>query len=253
VLRINNVILEKILAATPIGTREGLRWLKYRVMGRMSPAAYWNIAARISAKAAICTDCVDEQAFFESGRREANLLRKKGVLGPQVHAINIGCGIGRIENAICVEVASVTGVDISSRMVEMARQRVPALNVEFRTVDGRSLNGIESEHYDLCVSFIVLQHISRASTANYFLEVGRILKPDGHFLFQIPLRTSGRDAEPPANHPFGVRFYSREEVAELLQRGGLRLLEHFDVQGDVAPTETLDDPRYEFYLACRPK
>lgn len=245
------MILERILAATPSGARQGLRRLKYHLMGRMSPAAYWDLAARISAKAAIATDCVDDETFFASGQREANLIRRKGLLGPDVRVINIGCGIGRIENAIWEEVASIVGVDVSSRMVELARRKVQASNVSFRTVDGKTLNGIESERYQLCLSFIVLQHIPRSATASYMSEVGRVLKPGGRFLFQIPLRTSGRHSEPPADHPFGIRFYTRQEISELLERAGLRLLENFDDRGE-APTESaLDDPSYEFFLAVR--
>jgi SAM-dependent methyltransferase len=246
------VILEKIFAATPPGARRGLRRLKYYVMGRMSPASYWNMAARISATAAISTDCVNEDEFFASGQREADLLRKRGLLGPGVNVINIGCGIGRIENAISGEVASITGVDVSERMVELACEKTRFPNVCFRVVDGKSLEGVESEQYELALSFIVLQHIPRAATASYVLEVARVLKPGGRFLFQIPLRTPGRDHEPPVRHPFGIRYYDRLEIRRLLERAGLQLLGNFDDHG-IAPTQsTLDDPRYEFYLAARP-
>ncbi len=223
-------------------------------MGKMSPSAYWNMAARISAKAAICTDCVDEKSFFASGQREGSLLCKKGLLGPEVHALNIGCGIGRIERAICKEVASVTGVDVSSRMVKMARRKVVAPNVQFRVVDGRSLSDLESEHYDLCVSFIVLQHISRFATRSYIAEVARVLKPGGSFLFQLPLRTASRSSEPPPDHPFGIRFYTREQVLELTRAAGLQLLCYFDDQGNSPASNKIPDlEKYEFYHAIRPR
>src|SRR5271167_1717410 len=76
------MILERLFSVTPPSTRRAARRLKYYLMGNMSSSSYWNMAARISAKAAIYTDCVDDQQFFESGKREANLARRKGVLGP---------------------------------------------------------------------------------------------------------------------------------------------------------------------------
>jgi SAM-dependent methyltransferase len=246
------LILEKMFGATPPAAREGLRRLKYRLMGKMSSATYWNIAAKISAQAAICTDCVNEKDFFASGQREANLLRSKGLLRPDVRVINIGCGIGRIENAIRAEVASVTGVDVSSHMIKLARKKVRFANVTFRTVDGISLRGIESEQYDLCVSFMVLQHIPRSATANYILEVSRVLTPIGRCLFQIPKRTPGRNSEPSEDHPFGLRYYSRQEVRDLLERSGLELLGNFDDRGQEPTSTMLDDPSFEFYLARRP-
>lgn len=246
------MILERILSVTPLGTRRVMRKFKYYLMGNMSSASYWNAAAKISAKAAIYTDCVDDRQFFESAEREASLSRKKGVLGPQVRALDIGCGIGRVENAIHREVRSIVGVDVSEEMLKRARWTVRAPNVSFRVVDGRSLNGIESGHYDLCLSFMVLQHIPRAAVANYVLEVGRVLKPGGRFLFQIPLPEPNGASEPPADHPFGVRYYTTSEVRELLRRAGMILLERFDEKAVPAPEDpTLDGPAYQFHLAQR--
>jgi SAM-dependent methyltransferase len=221
-------------------------------MGNMSSASYWNTAAKISAKAAIHTDCVDDQQFFESAKREAGLARKKGVLGPRVRTLDIGCGIGRIENAIHKEVHSIVGVDVSEEMVKRARETVRAANVSFQAVDGRSLNGIESEVYDLCLSFMVLQHIPRTAVANYIKEVGRVLKLGGRFLFQIPLPEPNGASEPPANHPFGVRYYTASEVENLLRSGHMSLLERFNEEATPAPDDpTLDGPGYQFYLAQR--
>jgi SAM-dependent methyltransferase len=243
---------ERVFSRTPVGARNWMRKVKYHLMGNMSSAGYWNLAARISAKAAICTDCTDESEFFASGKREAALARKKGLLGTDVKVIDIGCGIGRIENAIYEEVRSVVGVDVSEEMIRKARERVPASNVSFQVVDGHSLNGIASGQYDLCVSFIVFQHIPRSAVANYYLEVGRVLKPTGRFLFQIPLRTIGREVEPPSQHPFGMRYYTVEQVRELLLFAGLTLIERMNQKGDVAPNNPAgDDREYEFYLASK--
>jgi SAM-dependent methyltransferase len=245
--------LERIFSVTPPAARDGLRRVKHWLLGKMSPAAYWNLAARVSAKAAICTDCVDEKEFFESGKREAELLRRKGLLSLDENVLNLGCGIGRIENAIYKEVNSILGVDVSSRMVELARQKVPAVNVRFQTVDGKTLAGIASEQFDLFVSFIVLQHIPRPSVASYIAEVMRVLKPGGRFLFQIPIRTDGTSPEPPPEHPFGMRYYLPEEVDSLLQKAGLVLRERFDAQDRPAPFGAAGLLReYEYFLAVRP-
>jgi SAM-dependent methyltransferase len=246
------MILERLFSATPQSTRRVIRKVKYYVMGSMSSASYWNTAAKISARAAIHTDCVDDQQFFESAKREANLARKMGVLGPNVRTLDVGCGIGRVEHAIHAEVHSIVGVDVSYEMVRRARDTVPAQNVSFQTVDGRSLNGIESEHYDLCLSFMVLQHIPRAAVTNYVIEVGRVLKPGGRFLFQIPLPEPNGAPEPPANHPFGVRYYTVGEVEDLLRSGRMILLERFNEEAARAPDDpALDGPEYQFYLAQR--
>jgi ubiquinone/menaquinone biosynthesis C-methylase UbiE len=220
-------------------------------MGSMSSSSYWDLAARVSAKAAIYTDCVDDEQFFNSGKREVNLARKMGLLGPSVSALDIGCGIGRVENAICGEVGSIVGVDVSKEMVRKARETVRAANVSFRSVDGQSLQGIDSERFDLCLSFMVLQHIPRTAVASYLIEVGRVLKPGGRFLFQIPLPRAGGAKEPPADHPFGVRYYAVDDVRELLSSAGMVLLDRCDVNSVSAPESSESEPQYEFYLARR--
>jgi len=246
------MILDRILSVTPPRTRRIIRKFKYYLMGNMSSASYWNTAAKISAKAAIYTDCVDDRQFFDSAEREVSLARKKAVLGPHVRTLDIGCGIGRIENAIHGEVHSIVGVDVSEEMLKRARDKVRAPNVSFQAVDGQSLNGIESEQFDLCLSFMVLQHIPRAAVANYIREVGRVLKPGGRFLFQIPLPEPNGAAEPPANHPFGVRYYTTREVQELLRSARMILLERFNERAVPVPDDpSLDGPAYQFHLAQR--
>jgi len=178
-------IPSRVLALTPPSVRKGLRRLKLFILGRMSSASYWNFAARISPTAAILTDCTDEKEFYDTGKALAALTRRVGLLEIRPRVLNIGCGIGRFEQAIHAQIESAVGVDVSRRMVERARQEVQANNVRFELVDGRSLNGIASGEFDLCFSSYVFQHIPRAAVASYFQEAARVLKPGGHFLFQI--------------------------------------------------------------------
>jgi hypothetical protein len=46
------------------------------------------------------------------------------------------------------------------------------------------------------------------------------LSPGGHFVFQLMVDDAGLHPDPPANHPYGLRFYTRADVeAELLAAG----------------------------------
>lgn len=220
-----------VLKSLPSWVRRVLRRAKYVGMGRLSLATYWNLAAFVSPTAAICTDCVDEERFFELGRNEAKLMRVLGLLGPEVRALDIGCGIGRVERAIHSEVHSIVGVDVSSRMVKLAQQKVPAGNVRFEAVDGWCLATIPSNQFDLCFSFFVFQHMPRAAVRSYFAEVARVLKRGGHFLFQLAVAADGANCEPPPTHPFGMRYYAVQTVAEMLQEAGMILADRFDLQG----------------------
>jgi len=238
-----------LVKSLPLWARAALRKAKYHTMGRMSPSAYWNFAASISATAAICTDCTNEGRFFELGRREAALIRRLGLLGPEVRALDIGCGIGRVERAIFAEVDSIIGIDVSSRMVKLARRKVTARNVRFEVGDGCALPGIPSNWLDLCFSFFVFQHVPRPVAKGYFGEVARVLKEGGHFLFQLP--TAADRGEPPPNHPFGMRYYTMDAVVELLQGTGLVLQDRFDLEGRSLAAKEAAVPLDQYFLAIR--
>lgn len=246
-------LAKNLLEFLPPQGKAFVRRVKFYTMGWFSPQSYWDFAASTCATAAICTDCVDEKQFFALGKQEATLLRKLELLHPKVRVLDIGCGIGRIERAICGDVESVTGVDVSSRMVELARQKVPADNVTFQLVDGRSLNGVASGNFDLCVSFLVFQHLPRPVMAAYFSEVARVLKRTGRFFFQLPLAAEGQHPEPPAHHPFGMRYYTADQVQGLLDQHGFRLVNRFNSEGRPIPPDGLLHSEFQFFLAARPQ
>ena len=216
---------------TPKPIRDLLRRVKYYAMGKLPGRSYWNFASRVSATAAILTDCTDEKEFFETGRYQARPLEALGLLSSEARVLDIGCGIGRVVNCIYSKVGSVLGVDISDQMVEMAREKVKAGNVSFQTVDGKSLGGVPSQAFDCCYSFFVFQHMPRSSVASCFREVRRVLKPGGSFLFQMQVSEDSARRDPPANHPFGIRLYRVSEVEGLLTGSGLATAGRFDLSG----------------------
>ena len=240
-----------MLKLMPSWARRTLRRVKYAGMGKLSLATYWNLAAFVSPTAAICTDCVDEERFFGLGRNEARLMHVLGLLGPEVRALDIGCGIGRVEKAISPEIHSIVGVDVSSRMVKLARQKVRATNVGFETVDGWSLGIIPSNQFNLCFSFFVFQHMPRAAVRRYFADVARALNVDGRFLFQLPVAADGANREPPPGHPFGMRYYSVETVAEMLHEAGMTLVDRFDLEGRSLNAGGVAAPADQYFLAVR--
>lgn len=238
---------------TPKPVRNLLRRLKYYTLAKLPGRVYWNFASRVSATAAIITDCTDEKEFFESGRDQAQQLEHLGLLGPQARVLDIGCGIGRVLNCIYPKVGSVLGVDISDHMIELAREKIKASNVSFQRVDGKSLEGLVSGSFNSCYSFFVFQHIPRSSVANYFREVYRVLKPDGRFLFQMQISEDSTRRDPPADHPFGIRFYSVSEVGDLLAKAGFAVVGRYDLCGrtlEVIPSVLPDNN--VIFLARKP-
>ena len=101
--------------------------------------------------------------------------------------LEIGCGIGRFLRPLSCRFKLVCGVDISEEMLKSAEEQCACLpNIILQQTDGSTLEKIEDNCFDYCVSAGVFQHITDfEAIASYTKEALRILKPGGLFLFQF--------------------------------------------------------------------
>jgi SAM-dependent methyltransferase len=131
----------------------------------------------------------DLPKFWAEGRRDLDLLLDAvgERLEPTDAVLEIGCGVGRLTRGLAARAESVRAVDVSARMLELAREHNPELgNVDWILGDGATLEPIESASVDACVSHVVFQHIpDPAITLGYIVEIGRVLRPGGWAAFQI--------------------------------------------------------------------
>jgi SAM-dependent methyltransferase len=131
----------------------------------------------------------DLPRFWAEGELDLErLLDTVGVrVEPTDQVLEIGCGVGRLTRGLAARASSVQALDVSGRMLELAREHNPELaNVEWILGDGSTLASIESASTDACVSHVVFQHIpDPAITLRYVVEIGRVLRPGGWAAFQI--------------------------------------------------------------------
>jgi SAM-dependent methyltransferase len=137
--------------------------------------------------------------FFATGRQEvADVLGYLAELGlPKARraALDFGCGLGRLTQALGEHFESATGVDIAPSMIEGAR-RYNRHGDRCRYVlnDRDDLSVFPDASFDLIYSNIVLQHMKPEYSRRYAREFVRLLTPGGAAVFQIP-------SEPPAESP----------------------------------------------------
>lgn len=131
----------------------------------------------------------DLERFWAAGRED--LDRTLGLLGARIDPtddiVEIGCGVGRITRVLAERGRAVRALDVSRRMLELAREHNGHLdNVEWILGDGMSLAPIETESADVCHSHVVFQHVpDPATTLGYVREIGRVLRPGGWAAFQV--------------------------------------------------------------------
>jgi SAM-dependent methyltransferase len=131
----------------------------------------------------------DAERFWRDGERELDtLLAAVGArLEPGDDVVEIGCGVGRLTRVLARRAGTVRGLDVSPRMLELAREHCAGLErVEWLLGDGVSLGGIGDASADAVVSHVVFQHIpDPAVTLGYVREIGRVLRPGGWAAFQV--------------------------------------------------------------------
>ncbi len=133
------------------------------------------------------------EEFFQTGRDEVDAcLAEMERHRPSFRrgaALDFGCGVGRLSQALARSFDHVTGIDVAENMLELAERHRPADTAErIRFVhNARSdLRVFSDDHFDLTFSLITLQHIPPPLIESYLGEFARITKPGGLIYFQLP-------------------------------------------------------------------
>lgn len=195
----------------------------------------------------------DEAEFFRTGQLVVDeVMAAAARLGYPVnkdHALDFGCGVGRLTRALSVYFQQCTGVDIAPAMIEKAQ----TLNQDYPTCDfcvnpHPDLRLFPSASFDLISTFRVLQHLPDATAIQVVLaDFLRTLRPGGLLVFQllsyipprhrlqlrrrlyVGLRTVGVPAhvlyERLGLAPIRMGFIPESEVLAFLQAQGARVLE----------------------------
>ncbi len=131
----------------------------------------------------------DLEEFWAGGPELlAQILGELGArIEPGDEIVEIGCGVGRMTRALAAEGKSVRALDVSEKMLELAREHNPGLTeVEWILGDGATLASIADASADVCFSHVVFQHIPDPEvTLGYVGEMGRVLRGGGWSAFQI--------------------------------------------------------------------
>lgn len=161
----------------------------------------------------------DPEAFFATGREEVSDLLEYIESLPWAletgRALDFGCGVGRLTQALADTFDDVVGIDISSTMIERAAYHDRhAGTVHYLVNTSGDLRLLEGDSFDLVYSSITLQHIPPEHQAAYIREFVRVIRPGGLAIFQT---RNGPRIEPGT---FRARLYAlrREHLRRLWRR-----------------------------------
>jgi len=136
--------------------------------------AYQALAERYAA----LVDSKPENAYYE---RPATLSLLPDVKGKRV--LDAGCGPGSYSEWLVAHGAEVVAIDVSPKMVQLAKQRL-GTRAEVRQADlSKPLDFLEDESFDLVLCPLVLDYIK--DWESVFTEFHRILRESGLLIFSV--------------------------------------------------------------------
>lgn len=120
----------------------------------------------------------DDGVFNSLYERPAMLRMLGDVAGLRV--LDVGCGAGQLTSALIDRGATVTGVDVSQGMVDIARERYGD-SAEFEVADLSDPLNFETGQFDLVVASLVMHYLE--DWVPVLGEIRRILTPAGALVF----------------------------------------------------------------------
>jgi SAM-dependent methyltransferase len=136
--------------------------------------------------------------------------------------LDFGCGVGRASQALGRRFSSGIGIDISPRMIELARSYGESMShITFVQNAAENLHLVESGTISFVYSHIVLQHVSVMLQRAYIGEFGRVLEPGGVAAFQIPVEDTAPATARPAP-PLYKRIIPKPMKDQLKRMAGLQ-------------------------------
>ncbi len=177
--------------------------------------AYWasafDQAAGASAQASVALYTLGRPDLFRAATEEvASMMRAWELLKPWHVVLDLGCGDGRIVEAISREVRLAIGLDISGRLLDAARVRCAGRsNVFFVLSSGLDLAMLADEQFDVICAVDCFPYVVQSGLASRYLqESARVLRPAGRMLILNYAYSEGRDGAEVGRHAreYGLRL-----------------------------------------------
>ena len=149
------------------------------------------------------------EEFFATGVAEVEALmseaRSFGLPAAHRRALDFGCGLGRLTQALAAHCDEALGLDVAPSMIAQAA----AFNrhgdrVQYQVQAAPPFHAIASRSVDVVYTGRVLQHIAPVHAPDYIRELARVLAPGGFLSFDVPSRWLDAPALPAGALPIGA-------------------------------------------------
>jgi SAM-dependent methyltransferase len=149
--------------------------------------SFWDHKAATAAGAMAAVDgSGDESVLRATGAYSARQVAAALELGPGDRVLELGCGVARIGRELAPQVGFWQGVDISSNMLGVARERLATFpNTALAALERTSLSMLADASFDKAYSVAVFIHMDKEDLFLYLAELRRVLRPGGRLYFDV--------------------------------------------------------------------
>ena len=106
-------------------------------------------------------------------------LLKKNLISANSKILDFGCGVGTFHRFFAKDDISLTGIDVSSQSLQVAKKKFP--KNQYLTYDGEKIP-FPDNTFDTCFATGVLHHVPPDCQRSLMLELYRVLKFRGQML-----------------------------------------------------------------------
>ena len=94
--------------------------------------------------------------------------------------LDAGCGEGYLARVLAARGAHVTGIDLSPRLIALARQKTPGGEIDYRVADLSTRTSENTNRFDAVTSFLVLNDVE--DFQGFAAALAALLKPGGRMV-----------------------------------------------------------------------
>ncbi|MCA6119207.1 class I SAM-dependent methyltransferase [Bradyrhizobium sp. WSM 1738] len=153
-----------------------------------SPEAWARIfddAVGVSREASVALYCLGRADLLRAATDEiVERIRAWNLLRDDVCVLDVGCGSGRVVEALARHVRTAIGIDVSMHMLQAARECCAACpNAVFVRTSGQDLSVFRDTSVDLICAVDVFPYFVMSDLAQRHIgEMARVLRRNGHLL-----------------------------------------------------------------------
>ena len=156
---------------------------------------------------------------------QSDFERFTSYLLPGAEVLDLGCGSGVAANAFFQSGFKILGVDLSKKLLEIARNNNPGTRARFEVMDVTDLT-FPDESFDAAWNCACLLHVAKNDVECAINGIHRILKPGG--VFYHSTKKGKEDSVLPDERYGGVlkqqTRWTEEETRKILQDSGFIIM-----------------------------